>query len=120
MGIYEGILFLKRNATLLEVCAHHCNGTVYISTKLNYCYEIRINEELSNDERIKTLIHEILHFSPEFRNYSGERLSSDNPIEVEINKLSEEIFNNQPVLSQFLKSRLEAVSSKNNNFKNLK
>lgn len=108
MGIYEGILFLKRNPILLETCACHCNGTAYFSNKSGYNYEIRINKELSNNERIKTLIHEILHFSREFRDYLGKRLGSDNSIEIEINKLSEVIFNNQPVLSRFLKSRLEA------------
>ncbi len=117
MSIYEGILFLKRNPTLLDICAHHCNGTAYLSNKLGYNYEIRINEELSDNERIKTLIHEILHFSRKFRCYLGERLSPDNPIEVEINRLSEVIFNNQPILSKFLKSRLEAFSSKTEAFK---
>ena len=113
MGIYEAISFLKKHPTLLEVCPHHCNGTVYyLSNSHKFEYKIRINNNLSIDNRIKTLIHECLHFSPEFRSYLGKALCYSHPVERKIDKLSDDIFNCQPILSKFLEDKIRFLEIK--------
>ena len=107
MGIYEGLLFLKRQGVSLRVIPLSMSGRVlYNGTDNKYKYDIEVNEEFPLDKQVKVVLHELLHFTPQFSYWLGQRLGPEHPIEKKIDSLAEIIFEYQPVLVEFLRQHL--------------
>jgi len=113
MGVYEGFQRLRRAGTAVfvspwshdaSVIAHH----EYSAT--SYEYEMTIDEKLSLEQRVKTMIHEFLHFSAQFREYLGKRLTKNHPVEREIDNLTDIVYDTSPILRNYLKKLLQQES----------
>ena len=111
MGVYDGAQFLRNRKATLLVCPLSMKARIldYSSTNKEDI-RIEINEELSIEEQVKSLIHEILHCSNHYINYLPMRRLPEggyNRIEKEIDFLTEQIYVCQPVLTEWLRKKLK-------------
>ncbi len=109
MGIYEGLLKIKKEGANLEVCPLFCRARIIYSHKPDFAYTIQVNEELGLEESVKSFLHEITHLAPEFIGYGGLHLGESHPIELEITRQAHEIYKSQPRLDSILRRMLKSA-----------
>jgi len=119
MGIYYGYsLFRKHKGRILLLnLPNNKRKVIYgVLSRLDAKYIIEINKNISNEEKLKTYIHELLHLGLEYKELQKHGFSKGprSGLEVEIEKLTEVIFQMQSGLVRQLRFDLErALLSKN-------
>ena len=111
MGVYDGAQFLRNRKATLLVCPLSMKARIldYSSTNKEDI-RIEINEELSIEEQVKSLIHETIHYGKPYNDYIPMRRLSEREytrIEKEIDFLTEQIYVCQPVLVEWLRKKLK-------------
>jgi len=105
MGIYQGLLELKKGNALLDfrdLSDRKGKACLMLSNQSDTKYEIHIERSLSPFGKAREIIHEAFHVTPKFSSYLGQRLGSNHPIEQEINQLVNIVASCQPILMNYL------------------
>ena len=107
MGIYYGIQYLRENRTKIHVGPLSIESMVMdlSNSKEDGGFRIEINEKLSQEQRIKALIKEIVLFGDLYKKYAPKSkpfTTKDEKIEKNIGSVIEEIYACQPRLRSWL------------------
>ena len=110
MGFYDGFQFFRKNGLQIR-CEVNLIPKARTSI-VNDNFLVEISPRLSLDERVKSIIHEAIHFgSPhlhrliELRN-KGMPEKEYQELETDVENLTEQVYKNQPVLVRWLKTSL--------------
>jgi hypothetical protein len=82
------------------------NGTDGRTDGLGY---YAIGKDMNEDEQVKTMIHELLHNLPKYKN--GNRMintyfNHDSELHAELKKETEEIYHNRPIIRNLVLEKL--------------
>lgn len=116
MGVNDGLQYFKKRRALLYIGPCELDAEVVERSFMDFSESkkvtrliIIINEELPIKEKIRSLIHEAIHFGNSHKNYLPIRNLSvleKYCVEEEIENLTEQVYSCQPKLVQFLKEKL--------------
>ena len=111
MGFYEGYKIFRELEGKIEIKNFMLSKGLI--TILGSQPLITINNNLSLEEQVKTFIHELIHL--EYKNWKHLTpgcLPEDHPAEIEIEKETQETYNNNPILVKHLREKLQEVRYK--------
>src|SRR3989344_5931061 len=120
MGVYEGLLEIRNQGIpVVEISGIYPRlfGQCLRENKSENPsgLTIYISSELSIERKVRTLIHEIFHFTPEFIEYflefgydseedgTGNYKLKPRRFETRIDQITDEVYEYQPVLRDFLR-----------------
>ena len=116
MVVYEGLAYVLRDRVVVHFLDLDSMGGIArprdydLEEFPNSSHEniIRIGNDFSVDEQIKTIIHEFIHFSPKYlgdMDVFADKSQKDKAIELEkaIECETLEVFREQPVLVDFVR-----------------
>ena len=116
MGVYDGLAYFKKRHVKIIMCPLAIDGEVLDDRLLGKGdnFVLRINEELSLEERVKVVIHEAIHFGEPFIGNLFKYGRSHNmpehlykKQEEEIEQLTEAVYKHQLVLIAYLREKVK-------------
>lgn len=112
MGIYTGYSAFRRIEGWIELSYLGPKSRGIIRTHRGHPKIIVLNEDDSLDEQVRTLIHELLHLSPERRrfldnlSFACQQSGKNHPEEIKIEEEMEAVYLSQPMLVSYLKNKI--------------
>jgi len=113
MGVYDGIQLLRKRQAKLSIVPLAMDARILDYDNLpkpGYNgIRVEINDELSEEEQVKSLIHEALHCGNPYNFLPMRSLSKGEygRIEREIDELTEQVYSCQPMLISWLRSKIK-------------